>query len=193
MTDSAWQRFVRSFLSETGSDPTPLDLDAARSLVTNDRAKAEKQLLEKLGEDDGRAIIGLGEVGDFRAVSPLKAQLVDAAPERRRLIERSLWQILGSSSNTVLIIDVLQNDAFWGHRMRAAMTLAEHGTPDATVALVGALADDEPLVRFHAAVTLLRTRLKVLTERDLNHFASRLMGDDHAAAAAELREALTTR
>jgi HEAT repeat protein len=190
MATDVWQRFFDSFLSDPGPvSNDDLDLDAVRSLETGQRPSAERKLLERLNETgDERAIIGLGELTTLRALDTLGALLPDADDKRRRLIKRAIWMIQGRSDDTVLMIDTLKADPFWGHRMRAAITLEEHRTDEAGRALEAALDDLDPLVRFHAATALCRGWLGEENEAEVNKTGSELMGPEFAAAAVKLRE-----
>lgn len=106
-----------------------------------------------------QSIAALAEAGlEPAGAEPLlRAAVPGARGELLVRLAQALHVLTGDQSWATPIASVLTSDEFWGERIYAAMALAAF-TP--TAALVEALGrgvrDDEYLVRYHSANTLLR-------------------------------------
>jgi hypothetical protein len=90
------------------------------------------------------------------AADELRAALPAAADGFRVRIAQALRTITGSQEWAVAILPVLAGNGHWGPRIDAATVLAEFApTPELADALAAAVQDEEYLVRYHAADTLL--------------------------------------
>jgi len=91
------------------------------------------------------------------AVTVLRATSATAQGTLRVRLAESLFLITGNPAWADPIVEVLRAGSFWGERIDAALALHRFGPAPALVtALAQAMADEEYLVRYHAASTLLR-------------------------------------
>jgi HEAT repeat protein len=161
---SAFERFHFSFFEDQDSARQGLDLAALGELTAEERARAEELLIAYL--PDSRGVIGLGVLRSARARPTLlalfeaeqRAQLADGGgwyPYGLIDLARTLWQIDRDPRWPASIIAVLTSASDGIERQTAAQALCDIRDPAAVTALRGALADSEPLVRYHAGRGLL--------------------------------------
>lgn len=125
-------------------------------------AEVARMLAAGLGAGDplaAQSIAALTEAGlePAGAESLLRAAVPGARGELLVRLAQALHVLTGDQSWATPIASVLTSDAFWGERIHAAMALAAF-TPTASLveALGRGVRDDEYLVRYHSANTLLR-------------------------------------
>ena len=160
---TAFERFHFSFFEDQDSARQGLDLAALGELTAEERARAEALLMAYL--PDSRGVIGLGVLRSARAAPALLALF--EAEQRAKLahgsgwypygliaIARALWQIDRNPRWPASIVAVLAS-ADPMQRQSAVEALCGVNDPTAVKALIAALDDPEPLVRYHAARGLL--------------------------------------
>jgi HEAT repeat protein len=165
MPSSAFDAFVESYLG----DPymawhDGLDEGSLAALEGEERNDAEKMLLEALGSGDYRPAAGLRVLRSTESVAKLKEQLGDATGRGAVEIALALWEIAEWPPAVNVMIDELKHGAHWGSQIDAANALGKvKGRPEVVEALLGALDDEEGLVRSNAAdalIDLLGLRVK---------------------------------
>lgn len=115
-----------------------------------------------LDADDPLAAQSIGALADEGLAPPGAEALLRAAAARATetflvRVAQALHALTGDESWATPIAEVLASDAFWGVRIDAAMVLAEFApTPSLVESLALGVRDDEYLVRYHCANTLLR-------------------------------------
>ncbi len=196
MASKEFQRFTKSFLgdpSEAARDG--LDIPALRQLAGAERQQAEALLLQQLAAGDSRAVVGLGELGSRQAVASLKhfLQLSEAGqPIGAGLliaVSVALWQIEQFPEAVQHVVTILKQAPDWTTRMEAVQALGKFPNPAARQALKDALSDENGLVRYHAARSLLTLAGKLTNELDMPPLAIKVMSNNPAErqqATAEL-------
>jgi hypothetical protein len=140
-----------------GPDFTGL-LELARSAP----ADVARMLAAGLATEDplaAQSIAALADAGQVPegAEALLRAAAVEATESFLVRVAQALHVVTGDESWAAPIASVLTSDAFWGVRIDAALVLAEFTpTTDLIEALGQGVRDDEYLVRYHSANTLLR-------------------------------------
>lgn len=138
------------------------DFAEFRTRAKSDPATAERVLLEGLAQADPLAAQAIAEADFPPDVRTRFTSLLENAIDRstgtfRVRIAETLTQLTGEQSWSRAIVDVLASRHFWGDRVDAAMALADYEpTIELIAALMRAMRDDEYLVRYHAANSLLR-------------------------------------
>lgn len=163
MASRNFQRFVESFLGDPAAAAHDgLDLQVLHHLLPEERAQAEKLLLERLSLEDSRAIVGLGELGSQTAIAPLRALLPDAVGLAATVsgsvlveLALALWKLEQDPASLTHICAVLTQPTLPTVRMSAAIALRHLRCHGAAEALQAALHDESGLVRNHAARSLL--------------------------------------
>src|ERR1700753_478842 len=161
---TAFERFRFSFFEDKNSARDGLDLASLHELTSEERTKAEDMLIEFL--PDSRGVIGLGELRSARAEPKLKGMVEAEQAERLAdpenwypfgLIDvaRALWQIDHDPRWPAAILPVLNSADDPIQREMAAEALCGIDDPATVAALVAALDDPEPMVRYHAGRGLL--------------------------------------
>jgi hypothetical protein len=202
MAAAAFERFRFSFFEGQTSARDGLDTRALAELEGEEAARAEDLLIGFL--PDARGVIGLGILRSRRA-EPELTQLFEA--EQRALIEaramgdefcatdglvylaKALWRIRPDPRWRDAMIDVLGSAGDW-KRQTAAEALCDVCDPVAVQALIKALDDAEPLVRYHAARGLLLIHGLPADSRDPAHMMYRLMSKDSARREGGKRDIL---
>jgi hypothetical protein len=138
------------------------DFQRLLELARSDPAGVERMLAVGVRAEQPLAAQSIEALADaglaFDGAVTLLRAAVPTATERFLLhVAQALHVLTGEESWARLIVTVLHSDAHWGVRMDAARALAEFPrTPQLVAALGQAVCDDEYLVRYHAANTLLR-------------------------------------
>ncbi len=101
-----------------------------------------------------------------------------------------LWLIDPQPQWQAASIDVLASGYYWMHRQEAADALGVMHTPEAAAALIKALDDEEALVRFSAARSLLMLYGISYDLKDLQSMVYRVMADDAARREGGKRDVL---
>jgi len=200
---TAFERFRFSFFEDKDSARQGLDLAALRELTGDERARAEDMLMAYL--PDSRGVIGLGVLRSARAEPALlalfeaeqRAQLADGSdwyPYGLIDLARALWQIDRDPRWPAPIIAVLTSAADPIQRETAAQALCDVNEPATVKALLGALDDSEPLVRYHAGRGLLIIYSVIpaasLPSADTGHMLYRAMSQDPARREAGKQDIL---
>ncbi|MEZ0092195.1 HEAT repeat domain-containing protein [Streptacidiphilus sp. EB129] len=132
------------------------DFTALRATTGPDRALAARMLLTGLREGDDLAAQGIRELRLLSAVPALEQAARTGDPRVRIRSAQALLALTGRQEWSATVATVLDAREFWGVRMDAAIALREFlPTPQLTACLARAVQDDEYLVRYHAASTLL--------------------------------------
>jgi HEAT repeat protein len=199
----AFQRFKFSFFEDPTSAQDALDTAALEQLSGDERKRAEDMLIDFL--PDSRAVIGLGVLRSQRAKLRLMALFVKERARQAMAVAglnkewnplglvylaRALWRIDPDPQWPSGAIDVLRLSKLWMARQEAADALSGVGDPASVDALIKALDDDEPLVRFSAARALLATYGLPPEPMTPQAVCIRVMSDDAAKRAAAKREIL---
>ncbi len=196
MASEEFQHFADSFLGDpTAAARDGLDLAALRQLTGTERQQAEDLLLKSLAAGDSRGAVGLGELGSRRATDTLKyfLQLSDAGqpigPGFVINVSVALWQIERNPEAVHRVAAILKQAPDSMVRTEAAQALRKFSDLSAIAALKAALSDEEGLVRYHAARSLLALAGQLPDELAMPPLALKMMRPDPAdrqAAAAEL-------
>lgn len=208
MTGSpAFERFRFSFFEDPNSARDGLDTAALLELKDEERRRAEDMLIRYL--PDTRGIIGLAELRSHRAEPDLLRLFVKEREAQRKArlardgewvplpltyLAKALWWIRPDPRWLDPLVEILASAEFDVQRMDAAMVLSEIRDPVAVKALVAALDDQDDLVRYHAARSLLAIHA-LLDEADIGkhgreHMAIRVMSGDAARRQAGKRDVL---
>ena len=200
---AAFERFRFSFFEDPDSARQGLDTPALAGLAGDERERAEAMLIAFL--PDSRAIIGLGVLRSARAEPDLVAlfeaeRLAQRAsklqPETSWLPYRLLhlataqWRIRPDPRWPLAAIDVLGSAREPIERQEAAEALYDVCDPAAVEALVEALDDPAPLVRYHAARGLLAIHGLSADAEDPQHMLYRLMADEASRREGGKRDVL---
>jgi hypothetical protein len=186
-----------------GFGASGLDTPALSGLAGEERERAEGMLIAFL--PDGRAIIGLGVLCSSKA-EPYLAALFEAerlaqqaskleseaspSPDRLLHLATALWRIRPDPRWPLAAIDVLGSATEPSERQEAAEALYDVRDPAAVQALVEALDDPEPLVRYHAARGLLAISGLSADSKDPQHMLYRLVADEASRREGGKREVL---
>jgi hypothetical protein len=190
-TRTAFERFRYAFFEDPDSARDFLDTRTLTELAGADRAKAERMLIDFL--PDARAVIGLGLLRSHKA-EPKLTQLFRAASRRQRAaahdrervadplaliyLSKALWQVDPDPRWPAALIKVLTTGEAI-ERQDAAMALGIVHERTAARALTKALDDTEPLVRHHAAKSLLAIYgLPAPDLADTQNMVYRVMSED---------------
>jgi HEAT repeat protein len=152
---------------------------------------------------DARGVIGLGVLRSRRA-EPALLRLFEAEQQAQRklaaagnwfpyaliYLAKALWQIRPDPRWATALVDVLISADDLIARQTAAEEL--YGVSDAAAvhALVKALDDPEPLVRYHATRGLLAIHGLPADSKDPQHMMYRVMSDDPARHASGKQDIL---
>ena len=200
MASAAFERFRFSFFEASARDG--LDTLALAELEGEEANRAEDLLIGFL--PDARAVIGLGLLRSRRA-EPKLTLLFEAEQRAGReakatddeffstdglvYLAKALWRIRPDPRWRDAMIDVLGADADW-QRQTAVEALCDVCDPVAVQALIKALDDAEPLVRYHAARGLLLIHGLSADSRDPAHMMYRVMSRDAARREGGKRDTL---
>jgi hypothetical protein len=199
---AAFERFKFSFFEDPKSAQDALDTRALEALQGEERERAEDMLIAFL--PDSRGVIGLGVLRSRRA-KPHLVKLFEA--ERQQLVAKSdadkdwypfgllylaraLWRIDPNPRWPAAAIDVLESPDWLIARQEAAEALYGVRDPAAAQALNKALDDPEPLVRYHAARSLLEIYGLPAEPFDPHAMTARLMSKDAARRATAKHDIL---
>jgi hypothetical protein len=156
MRSSTFDAFYESFFG----DPymawhDGLDTQSLAALEGEEREEAERLLREALDSGDYRPVVGLRVLRSEASVAKLKEKLGGAYGREAVETALALWQIAEWPPAVKVIITELQEGAHWGTRIDAARALRHVHKPEVVEALLGALEDEEDLVRSNAADALI--------------------------------------
>jgi hypothetical protein len=194
MASAAFERFRFSFFEDEMSARDGLDTRALAELRGEEAGRAEDMLIGFL--PDTRGVIGLGVLRSRRA-EPQLAKFFEA--EQRGwcaakaqgkangeefwpthglvYLAKALWRIRPDPRWRDAMIDVLGAAENW-QRQTAVEALCDVSDSVAVQALIRALDDTEPLVRYHAARGLLRVHGLPVDSRDPAHMMYRVMSKE---------------
>jgi len=202
---AAFERFKYSFFEDPKSAQDALDTASLASLQGDERTRAEDMLIAFL--PDSRGVIGLGVLRSKKAEPRLKDMFEQELKERAAAVRdaqalpeynalglvflcNALWLIDPEPQWQAAAIDVLASGYYWMHRQEAAQALGVMHTPEAAAALTKALDDEEPLVRFSAARSLLALYGVSYDPNDVKSMVYRVMADDAARRDGGKRDVL---
>ena len=203
MASAAFERFRFSFFEDEMSARDGLDISALAELSGEEVTQAEDMLIGFL--PDTRGVIGLGILRSRRA-EPRLMQFFEAEQRGWRSakaageavwsthglvdLAEALWRIRRDPRWRDAMIDVLGAAEEW-KRQPAAQALCGVCDPVAVQALIKALDDAEPLVRYHAARGLLLLHGLSGDTRDPAHMMYRVMSKDATRREGGRRDILT--
>ena len=196
MASAAFERFRFSFFEDEMSARDGLDTRALAELRDEEVVRAEDMLIGFL--PDTRGVIGLGILRSRRA-EPELAKFFEAEERGWRAakakgkangeefwsthglvyLAKALWRIRPDPRWRDAMISVLGAAEDW-QRQTAVEALCDVCDPVAVQALIKALGDTEPLVRYHAARGLLLIHGLPVDTRDPAHMMYRVMSKDAA-------------
>jgi hypothetical protein len=192
MASAAFERFRFSFFEDEMSARDGLDTRALAELRGEDVTRAEDMLIGFL--PDTRGVIGLGILRSRRA-EPQLIQFFEAeqlgwcrakaageefwSTHGLVYLAKALWRIRPDPRWRDAMISVLGAAEDW-KRQPAVQALCDVCDPVAVQALIKALDDTEPLVRYHAARGLLLIHGLPVDTRDPAHMMYRVMSGDAA-------------
>jgi hypothetical protein len=192
MASAAFERFRFSFFEDEMSARDGLDTRALAELKGEEVTRAEDMLIGFL--PDTRGVIGLGILRSRRA-EPQLMQFFEAEQRGWRrakaageefwsthglvYLAKALWRIRPDPRWRDAMIDVLGAAEDW-KRQPAVQALCDVCDPVAVQALIKALDDTEPLVRYHAARGLLLIHGLPTDYKDPAHMMYRVMSKDAA-------------
>jgi HEAT repeat protein len=203
MASAAFERFRFSFFEDQTSARDGLDTLALAQLEGEEVTRAEDLLIGFL--PDARGVIGLGILRSRRA-EPELTELFEAEQRAWRearagdddefcstdglvYLAKALWRIRPDPRWRDAMIDVLGAAADW-QRQTAVEALCDVSDPVAVQALIKALDDAEPVVRYHAARGLLLIHGLSAETRDPAHMMYRVMSGDAARREGGKRDTL---
>jgi hypothetical protein len=202
LASAAFERFRFSFFEDQTSARDGLDTLALAELRGEEVTRAEDLLIGFL--PDARGVIGLGVLRSRRA-EPELTELFEAEQRAWRearatddefcstdglvYLAKALWRIRPNPRWRDAMIDVLGAAEDW-KRQTAVEALCDVCDPVAVQALIKALDDAEPLVRYHAARGLLLIHGLSVDSRDPAHMMYRAMSKDDARREGGKRDIL---
>jgi hypothetical protein len=201
---TTFERFRFSFFEDPTSAQDGLDTASLARLEGAERNRAEDMLLAYL--PDYRGVIGLGVLHSRRAEPELTLLLQRELKERSAAksrapgswsalfltgLARALWQIRPDPRWVAVMVDVLGAAAEPSDRQDAAEALYEVRDPAAVGALTKALDDSQPLVRHHAARSLLAIYGLPTPPLDLQHMIYRIAAADATSRERAKQDILT--
>jgi hypothetical protein len=200
-----FQRFQQSFFEDSNSARDGLDEPALAALQGSERAAAEEMLIAFL--PDARGIIGLGILrskktapqlqalfdGELRAWrAALQKRDLDTTPNKLIYLAKTLWLINPQRAYLDALAEILKLADFEMQRHSAAEAFFVFRDPAAVPALVKALDDQDELVRFAAAQSLLAIHgLPDQPGTDAQHMMYRVMNADASIRLAAKGEILS--
>ena len=206
MASAAFERFRFSFFEDEMSARDGLDRLALAELRGEEATRAEGMLIGFL--PDARGVIGLGILRSRRAELQLAQLFEDEqlvwreanaqgrangeefhATDGLVYLAKALWRIRPDPRWRDAMIDVLGAAEDW-QRQTAVEALCDVCDPVAVAALVTALDDAEPLVRYHAARGLLLIHGLPVDTGDPAHMMYRVMSRDAARRDGGKRDIL---
>jgi hypothetical protein len=200
---AAFERFRFSFFDDPDSARDGLNIASLEKLEGAERTRAEDMLIAYLPDD--RGVIGLGALRSRRAEPELlrmfiaerqaqheSALLPDVLWTPYTLIDlgKALWRIEPDPRFLAAVIDVLGSAGDSIQRQTAAEALYDVRDRAAVDALIKALDDSEPLVRYHAAHGLLAIYGAPSNSKDLEDMTYRVMAKDAARREGGKRDVL---
>jgi hypothetical protein len=203
MASAAFERFRFSFFEDQTSARDGLDTLALAELEGEEAMRAEDLLIGFL--PDARGVIGLGILRSRRAEPELteffeaeqrgwhKARVTDDdefwSTDGLVYLAKALWRIRPDPRWRDAMIDVLGAAEDW-KRQTAVQAFCDVCDPVAVQALIKALGDEAPLVRYHAARGLQIIHGLPIDSRDPEHMMYRLMSKDTARREGGKRDIL---
>ncbi|MBD3407567.1 MAG: hypothetical protein GF411_15730 [Candidatus Lokiarchaeota archaeon] len=151
-----WKRFTEEYFGKSRMEyDGGIDISTVTFLNGEERKKAEDLLIKAMIDGGYYPIIGLRELKSKKAIPVMKQLLSEIDPIRGIEIAISLNELEGTTEYISYILNFLSEDYHWTIRRTAARRLALYGTPSVTKALYSTLKDNEYLVRYAAAESLL--------------------------------------
>lgn len=140
------------------------DFSLLREAWTREPDALLEQLFSGMAEGDALAARSLSELepapvgaAATRVIEVLKTHAPTAPPSARVQIGLTLYKLTGDPRWSEPIVRVLDGALHWSDRIDAAIALREvPATPEFRAALLRNVEDDDYLVRYHSATTLLR-------------------------------------
>ena len=136
------------------------DFNRLEKAYTKDPELVDRMLVAGVAEQDALAAESIGhlepESSVPQALAALAAGVVTPSGDYSLRRAETLWALAGDHTHLEAMIAILLGDDHWGVRLDAAIAMAPlQPTSEAIHALQQAVADEEYLVRYHAAESLL--------------------------------------
>ncbi len=179
-----FQRFLRAFfdpLTVAQLRDRSFDIQSLAHLSAQEKRLAEEVLLQHLeqGSADPRIVVGLRELGSQQAVPALAQRVRSSRGEQGVLAPAlALWQLARSPEAVAALIEALASLPDFLGRVDAAICLRSCRCQPAAQALEQALRDEAPLVRYHAATSLLIIYAPWRRQRGSHPLARQMMSHD---------------
>ena len=202
MASAAFERFRFGFFEDEMSARDGLATSALAGLQGEEAARAEEMLIGFL--PDTRGVIGLGILQSRRAEPALTRLFEDEQRAQRKAeaagdepwqtdqlvyLAKALWQIRPDRRWLDAIVGVLAAGDDWPRQMTVE-ELRGIRDPAVVPALINALDDTQPLVRYHAACRLLEMYGLPTKSREPAHMIYRIMSKDAARRDGGKRDIL---
>lgn len=193
-SSQAFKRFLHAFfepLTPAQWRDRSFDSQALAHLSGDEKHLAEEILLQHLeeGSTDPRVVVGLRDLRSQRAISALTRRVQALRGESEVLQPAlALWQLAHAQEALAALIEALTCLPTFLGRIDAAICLRSCRCQQAAQALERALSDEAPLVRFHAARSLLILYAPWRENRADHPLANQMMSED-----AQKREAASAR
>ena len=144
------------------------------------------QLFAGMAEGDALAAQALSELepaptGEMRdrVIAMLEKHVVASPPYAQVQLGLTLYKLTGDAKWTKPIVEVLDGAVHWSSRIDAAIALRQvPATPELRAALLRNVQDDDYLVRYHSATTLLRWSGSTTQLEDDDPLFSKIASDD---------------
>ena len=155
---SAWKSFIAEFFerSEYEQWHDGITTWMLKELTEEERDAAEQILIYSLKQGGMWATEGLATINSKKAIPVLKDMLKDSIGALRMRIMDALEKIERSGEYVESLIEEFRTCTYWGDKLEAAMMLRHYPTEEVVDALYEGILQEDYLVRYHSAESLLK-------------------------------------